>query len=206
MAERVLNTSEEEKYASIVKEHPILQVVKSEFKVYESVYVKDTYSGKGQSVAQADTERDEVFKGLKTYLKGYCNLPLLPKVDEAKAIYEIFEKHDLNLDKKSYSEESSLLQNLIKKLDTPENRQKLQNIHLLTSFDDLKAKQTAFEEIYAKQAQANAELRSVSSATSVRKALQNALKTYFGLVAVMKNIAPWNELYLDLTEVVRPFK
>ena len=41
------------------------------FAKYDEVYTKQTFSGKGKSVAEADEARDEAFVSIKNFLWGY---------------------------------------------------------------------------------------------------------------------------------------
>ena len=88
-------------------------------------------------------------------------------------------------------------------LDKPENIARLTTLKLKPAYEELKAKQKAFEDFYAEQAEANAELRALPSASSVRARLESALRAYLDLVFAMRSITGWDMLYRDLNEMVK---
>lgn len=206
LSERVINSSENGKYSIATENHPVLAILKAEYSEYKEVYTKNTYSGMGKKVSEIDAERDALFNGIKGYLRGYCLLPLLPYYSDAQELMQVLVKHNLKLNELSYAEKSSLLIKLIESLELKENLEKLKKINLESSFLALKEKQTEFEKIYSQQAEANAELRGMESATSIRTKLEDALKSYFSLVTGMKSIEVWKDLYLDLNEIIKAFK
>lgn len=205
LAERVLAVSKNEKYA-VVNGNPLLNAIEKEYQPFQSLVGKSSFSGKGQSVAEADTQRDKVFAGLKLYLKACAGVPLLPNAPLAKDLYEIFKQNDLALDKKSYADQSVLLNKLIEELEKPENKDKLKKLNLETTFGELKAKQTAFEELISSQTEANAELRQTKSASAIRKDLEKALKNYLNFITAMKDQPEYTALYTELKEVVKEIR
>ena len=70
----------------------------------------------------------------------------------------------------------------------------------------MKGKQTAFEEIFAEQAGANADLRQQKSASAIRNNLEETLKSFFGLLTAMKDVADWKLFYNDVNELVKAAK
>lgn len=95
---------------------------------------------------------------------------------------------------------------MIEALEKPENTLRITNLALETAFSELKKKQEVFEEIFAEQAEANADLRQVASASSTRKELEQALRQYLNLVTAMKDVPDWTKLYFDLNEIVKAAK
>lgn len=205
LAERLINSSKSGKYV-IIENHPLLLSLESTYANYDTVYTKSTYSGKGKDVAQLDKERDLLFSTLKNYLAAHSKLISLPLYDEAAKLYEIFRKYGLNLDRLSYSEETALLKKLIEELEKIENQNYIGNLNLTAAFDNLKEKHQEFEIVFAEQAEANADLRKLSSATSSRKELENRLRAYINLITAMKDLPDWQTLYLDLNEIVKAAK
>ena len=70
----------------------------------------------------------------------------------------------------------------------------------------MKAKHDAFELIFAGQAEANADLRQMSSASAIRKVLEKNLKSYFNLLTAMKEVSGWELFYNDVNELVKAAK
>ncbi|GIM57535.1 hypothetical protein CAPN006_19270 [Capnocytophaga canimorsus] len=69
--------------------------------------------------------------------------------------------------------------------------------------EDLKTKQEAFENLFAEQSEANAELRKTPSATTLRKDLEKALRSYLDFLTAMKSLPEWEDLYQDINELVK---
>ena len=203
MAQRVVNSSKSGKY-KIAEEHDFLKALERESAEYDKLYVKLTYSGKGEEITAADMARDKAFYALKLYLKGYKDVPSLPDVTEAAVLYKLMDQYGGNIIKMTYADESAQLKRLIVELDKPENIARLTTLKLKPAYEELKAKQKAFEDFYAEQAEANAELRALPSASSVRARLESALRAYLDLVFAMRSITGWDMLYRDLNEMVSP--
>lgn len=202
LAQRVVNSSKNGKY-KMAEEHDFLKALERESAEYDKLYAKLTYSGKGDDILTADAARDKAFYALKLYLKGYKDVPSLPDVIEAALLYEVMEQYDRGITKMTYADETAQLKSLFTELDKPEHIARLTTLKLKPAYEDLKAKQKAFENLYAEQAEANAELRALPSATSARARLEKALRTYLDLVTAMRTVTGWDMLYHDLNEMVK---
>ena len=64
LAERIISSSKNGQY-KVVENHELLLAVENEYKPYDTVYSKLTYSGKGPEIAEADETRDKAFSSLK---------------------------------------------------------------------------------------------------------------------------------------------
>ncbi|AFR35119.1 DUF6261 family protein [Riemerella anatipestifer] len=205
LAQRVINSSTNGKY-KIAESLPLLTELEEMYQIYDGAYTKLTFSGKGKAVAQADKERDEIYKNLKAFLVGYRRLALAPHSADADALYKVLEGFGIDIDRLSYSAETAQMKKLIEALDEKENKDRLGRLGISAVLDDMKAKQTTFETLFAEQAEANAELRQVASASSLRRDLEQRLKTYLDFVTIMKKRAEWSALYADLNELVKAAK
>lgn len=205
LAERILTVSKSEKH-TVANEHPLLKAIETEYDLYKHSVGKASFSGKGESVAKADKERDKVFAGLKNYLRACSGVPLLPNATLAVELYEVFKLNDIALDKKSYADQSILLNKLIAELEKEEHKEKLVKLNLGTSFADLKAKQMAFETLISSQTEANAELRKTKSASAIRNDLEKAIRNYLNFVTAMQSLPEWSTLYTELNEVVKEIR
>lgn len=186
--------------------NPLLTEVENNYNDYDEVYTKQTFSGKGKSVAQADEERDRIFVNLKNFLWGYHQIITMPNADKAQKLYEIIKSFGTDLNKLSYSEETAQLKKLIEEFEKPQNKQMLSDLLLEETFTELKQKQADFEQIFAEQVSANANLRKLPSASVARKSLEKSLRTYLDFLSVMKNQPQWNALYLEVNELVKAAK
>lgn len=205
LAQRTINTSESGNYP-VIDAHPLLAELKLKYADYDAVYTKMTFSGKGNDVANSDNERDLAYTTLKAFLNSYRKMLTLPNFQSAEDLYQIFKQFGLNLDRMSYSSQTAQLKKLIEELEKPENNQKLKDLKLTTAFDEMKDKQTAFETIFGEQAGANADLRNQNSASGIRKDLEKTLKSFFGLLTAMKDVAEWKLFYNDVNELVKAAK
>ncbi len=205
LAQRIINSSQSGNY-TIIEGHPLLMALVTSYSTYDAVYTKLTYSGKGKEVAAADKERDAAFSSIKAFLNGYRKLPFAANHTDAEALYTIFKQFGLNLDTLSYSAQTAQLKKLIEELEKPENTQRIENLTITTAFNDLKTKHQAFETVFAEQAEANADLRTIASASSTRKELEQRLRSYFSLITAMKDMPEWSKLYYDLNEIVKAAK
>ncbi len=154
-------------------------------------------------MATADKERDVAFSNMKAFLNGYRKLTSVANYQDAEALYKVFQMFGLDLDRLSYSAETAQLKKLIEELEKPDNTLRIINLSLVSAFDDLKTKHTDFEILFAQQAEANADLRQISSASSSRKELEQVLRSYLNLITAMKDVPDWSNLYHDLNEIVK---
>jgi len=205
LAQRVISISKA-LFHPVVKDHVLLTEVESAYNDFDAVYTKSTYSGKGPVVAEADARRDEPFEGVKLLLSGYAKISGCSFQQDAKDLYAIFESFGLDLDRYSYSEQTAQMVKLIEELDKPVNVSKIVRLNFTEPFEIMKSAQSAFEKVFGEQAKANAELRQMESATSLRKNLETALRNYLTIVTAMKDLDGWKELYTELNEVVKAAK
>ncbi len=202
LAQRVIDASNNGNF-TVVENNPLLLEVEKQYAIYQQVYSKKTYSGKGDVVAQADRKRDAIFSDLKQYLAGYRRIKTMDNADLAEELYQIFKDFGLGLDKYNYLKESAQLDNLIAELDKTPNKEKLTALKLSETFEGLKIAQTEFKQIYNEQAEANADLHNLPSATEIRRDLEQALRNYFALLTAMKDISGWELIYHDINEIVK---
>jgi len=202
LAGTTIEESMTEKY-SIAKDHPLLINLKKEYDSYYEVFDKKTYSGKGKLVAKANVRRNEAFIGLKFCIYGLTKVEGNTLQQDAVDLYGIFKRFGLDLNRKNYLTKSAMLSKLIEELSMPENRLKIERIHLTEIFGLLSTAQDNFENIALEQISANAQLRMMESATSLRGNLEMTLGNYFKVVTAMKEFDGWDDLYLMLNEYVK---
>ena len=201
LAQRVVKSSKNGKF-KIVEEHELLKSLEKESKEFEDLYGKLTYSGKGNEIVAADVARDKTFTALRTLLKGYKELPL-PNAADAAALYKVFEQYGTNVERMNYVAETAQMVVIFKELDKPENEARFEALKFKPAYEELKKRQNAFEDLYAVQAEANAELRKLPPATAARARLQKSLTAYLNLLEAMKDLPTWDTLYLDINEMVK---
>ncbi len=203
LVKRVLGISTKEAYV-LVLNHPLLVKLRSVADEYLLVFDKKTYSGKGELVAKADLLRDNLFNGMRNSLFGQTKMHGLTTQQDAIDLYAIFGTHGLDLSRYSYGDESSHMDKLIEDLEKPENKDKIGRVHLTEAYELMKSAQQNFELNFGEQTEANAELRSMESATSLQSRIVTALRNYLHYVEVMSSIdAGWTALYAELNETVK---
>lgn len=202
LAQRVIDASKEGKY-TVMENNELLLEVEKQYAYYYKSYNKPAFSGMGEAVAKADAARDRIFSKTKSFLRGYKGMTIMPNHGDAKALYEVFRKIGLNTNVMSYAEQTAQMKKLIEELEKTENTEKLVSLGITQAFDELKTTQKHFETLYAEQAEANAELRIVPSATAIRSKLEGALRNYFGLLEAMRDLPEWRMIYAEINELVK---
>jgi len=205
LAQRILSNIQSGKYP-VISNHPLTATLQTSYSAYDLVYTKQIYSGKGKEVATADHERDVAYTNLKAFLNGYRQLPSAPNAQLAADLYQVFRTLGLDLDRLSYSSQTAQMKKLIEELEKPENVQKITALSLTNGFAEMKSKHEAFETLFAAQAEANADLRNMTSASAIRKDLEKNLKAYLNLLTAMKDVPGWELLYSDTNELVKAAK
>lgn len=205
LSQRIINSSESGNFP-VISNHPLLTELKTMYANYDHVYAKQIYSGKGTDVASADAKRDLAFRVLKNFLNGYRNMTTLSNYQFAEDLYQIFKIYGIDMDRESYSKQTAQMKKLIEDLEKPENIQKLNALSLIPAFNDMKTKHETFEMIFAEQAEANAGLRQMKSATSIRRDLEKNLKSFLDLITAMKDVPDWKLLFADIYELVKAAK
>lgn len=205
LAQRIISNIQSGKYP-VISNHPLTKTLQNSYTEYDGVYTKQIYSGKGKDVATADHERDGAYANLKSFLDGYRKLQSAPNYQSAEDLYGVFKTFGLDLDRLSYSSQTAQMKKLIEALESQENQNKIGLLFLNTAFADMKTKHEAFETIFGEQAEANADLRQMTSASAIRKDLEKNLKTYINLLTAMKDVSDWQLLYSDTNELVKAAK
>ena len=205
LAQRIISNIQSGKYP-VISNHPLTATLQNSYTEYDVVYTKQIYSGKGKDVATADHERDVAYSSLKAFLDGYRKLQTAPNYQSAEDLYSVFKTFGLDLDRLSYSSQTAQMKKLIEALESPENQQKIALLSVNTAFADMKIKHETFETVFGEQAEANADLRQMTSASAIRKDLEKNLKTYLNLLTAMKDVSGWELLYSDTNELVKAAK
>ncbi|RZJ42029.1 MAG: hypothetical protein EOO19_14070 [Chryseobacterium sp.] len=205
LAQRIISNIQSGKYP-VITNHPLTATLQTSYNEYDQVYTKQIYSGKGNDVAAADHDRDVAYTNLKAFLNGYRKLKSAPNYQSAEDLYGVFNTFGLDLDRLSYSSQTAQMKKLIEALETPENMQKITALYLGAAFTEMKTKHEDFETLFADQAEANADLRQMTSASAIRKDLEKKMKTYLNLLTAMKDVPDWKILYSDTNEMVKAAK
>lgn len=205
LTERTITVSASGKYPMLAN-HPLMNELTTHYADYDAVYTKKTFSGKGKDVAAADYDRDVAFSSLKAFLNGYRQVISVPNYQDAEDLYQIFVQFGLDLDRMSYSSQTAQMKKLIEALELPANIEKIANLSLSVAFAEMKTKHEYFEDIFEEQTEANAGLRQMQSASSVRRSLEKTLRSYFNILTAMKDVPDWKDAYAEINELVKSAK
>ena len=77
LAKRTINSSKNGQH-KVAENTPLLAELERIYTIYDRVYTKQTFSGKGKTVATAHKERIQVFTNLKNFLFGYHQIEIVP--------------------------------------------------------------------------------------------------------------------------------
>lgn len=106
----------------------------------------------------------------------------------------------------SYSSQTAQMKKLIEALERPENTQKIANLSLSIAFLEMKTKYEYFEDVFEEQTEANAGLRQMESASSVRRSLERTLRSYLNMLTALKDVPDWKDAYAEVNELVKAAK
>lgn len=205
LSQRTIQTSNSGKYP-VLTNHPLMNELSTHYTDYDAVYTKKTFSGKGKDVAEADHERDIAFSCIKAFLNGYRQVASVPNVQDAEDLYQVFVQFGLDLDRMSYSSQTAQMKKLIEALERSENTQKIANLSLSIAFLEMKTKHEYFEDIFEEQIVANAGLRQMESASSIRRTLEKTLRSYLNMLTALKDVSEWKDAYAEINELVKAAK
>ncbi|MBW3523480.1 DUF6261 family protein [Chryseobacterium sp. NKUCC03_KSP] len=205
LTERTLTVSTSGKYP-VLTNHPLMNELTTHYADYSEVYTKKTFSGKGKDVAAADHDRDVAFSVIKAFLNGYRQVVSVPNYQDAEDLYQVFVHFGLDLDRMSYSSQTAQMKKLIEALERPENTQKIVNLSLSVAFLEMKNKHEYFEDVFEEQTEANAGLRQMESASSVRRSLERTLRSYLNMLTALKDVPDWKDAYAEVNELVKAAK
>jgi len=102
-----------------------------------------------EKLAQMDSARDTAYRSFLLYIEGLAAGTLKP--DEAAAaasILRTIDKHNRSLYRLGYATESAALYALVKELSEDDNPALLEKTGAVDRYEELRAKMTAFEELY----------------------------------------------------------
>lgn len=187
---------------TLMKDNPLVTILKTKNDNYQEVVIKKTYSGLGDPVGEADLHRDRMFRGLRRALQG---LAAFGDTDAGKAAVKLLDIFDEvgDIDNLSYADQNIVMQKLVEHMDDAENQKLLAATNLTDPYIATKMSQTAFETISRQQTDANSLLRQTKSASASRKELENSLRNLFSVVSGMRTLPEWKPLYHDLDQLIK---
>lgn len=182
-------------------ENAVFTPIQEAYDAYRRVLNKETYSGMGTEIAQKDARRDNMYLGLKEIVTGMSRFSReVSKYRDAEKLLPVFKKYG-TMNKKTYSQQSAALTSFCNDMAKEENATIVGALGLTEALTHLRNMNTNFGYSYVEQVSANADLRQKKTAVELRKPLEDALKQFYTLAEAMKNVAAWQKMYADLSEL-----
>lgn len=203
LGEQTIILSEQNNHSEVTS-NVLFQQVKTVHADYRVVVMKQTYSGMGAEVAAEDLTRDSFDLGLRKIINGYAAFTGSYKQEYALLLQKIFDQAG-SITQLSYAEESIVIGKILEKLSVSDAKNAISALGIDEEVGMLQESQNRFNSLYTEQVDANSDLRQQSSATKMRKQLEDALRAYYGLVSAMSNVEPWKDIYSDLNELLKKF-
>jgi hypothetical protein len=184
--------------------NPVFLQLETSHELYRQIVIKKTYSGIGEVLKEVDILRDRYYLNLGRIIDGFAVFETTTKSQPARVLQAMF-KETGAVTGLTYADESVVIDKLLEKLATPEGQSAITQLDISAEVQLLSDTQKRFNELYVEQVDANSDLRQQSSASAMRKELEGALRNYFALISAMKNVAPWADIYSDMTELLKKF-
>jgi len=128
--------------------------------------------GVASKLDDADIARDKAVRALGKIFSGYKNISLPAIQPHGEKLSEVFKKYGTSIAKKSYSEETHLIESLLKDLQNPNLSASITALTGVSeAIADLRNKQNAFAEVRAKYDDSMAQHQTLPSASSLKKPL-----------------------------------
>lgn len=149
-----------------------------------------------EKVVEADNKRNGAFRALKSFIKSYFKWNTEKYTLSAEKIWDVLKRHGLNLDQKTYEQESGLLKSLLIELDKPEMVEAITTLNLTELITFLKDSQKEFSAIYYSSIEEEAGKEIVIAASTLKKDAYSTLKKTVGYLNSSVYAKP--EVYKDV--------
>jgi hypothetical protein len=205
LGEQTVALSEKNSNQAVIN-NPLFVQVKTVRLNYNLIVIKKTYSGLGSELQNDDIVRDRYFLSFVRIVNGFATFDGSAKQAPAQLLQNIISETGSSVTNLSYTEESVVINKLIERLAAPEAANAVSAIGAVEEVAKLTEVQKKFDSLYTEQLDANSDLRQQPSASSMRKELENALRSYYAFISSMSAIEPWKDIYSDLNELLKKFK
>ncbi len=119
---------------------------------------------------EMDGKRDEKIKAINYLVMGLIHLPNTDIQNSAKKVVSIFEHYGVSITRKSYTEQTSLVESLLNDLANPELQSSIDLLSGLNQLiSELRTAQTDFEEAKVNYEAEKAGLKTKENATRIKK-------------------------------------
>ena len=193
-------------YNSILENNPLLDRLQTQYSYFFDSFEKKTYSGLGVELRNLDKKVDKTLNGFKKLIKGYAEQPVASTAKGAELLLATMKQIGLSISVVSYGSQIEYIDKLISEYSKPANKSYIMGLGLTLVFDNLKSIQEEFKMLFLVQVKENAKLREIPSASNIRPQLEDALESFFNLVRSMKAIPVWENLYMDLNQLIKSYQ
>lgn len=139
----------------------------------------------------ADAQRDKALRALGKIFSGYKNIALPHIQQHGEKLSEVFKKYGAKTAQKSYSEETHLIESLLKELQKPDMMLSVSALMGVSeAVAELRMKQDAFAEVRSKYDDSVAKHQTSPSASTLKKPLfeliNKKLVTYLSAMEIVE--------------------
>lgn len=142
----------------------------------QDAFNREQRSQFSQRVRQADSKRDNLFRGIKYRLRGFLISANDAERTAAQLIWRIIERNGIALDKMKLNTESSNLNKLLAELKSPDAVAALLLLGLTAVFAQLAVAQQEFEDVYQSRGVDDTERKEYDAASTIRIDFEQALE------------------------------
>ena len=194
-----LNDNEE------AKNHPLFAVMVTSYNNFVPLIPKSATSGMSPMVRQLASEVYGYLKGIRKIAEGATQFPNTEKGVAGAKVAEIIAKGG-KLYAQRVGEADFSTTSVITELNKPENAPYITALGLTEELQALTDAKARHDEQDTLRLDADSALRQTDSATKARPEVEGALKDWLNSITAMRKIEGWQDLYSDLSEVVKAAK
>lgn len=156
------------------------------------------------TLRRLDDLRDNGFVCLRGHVKADTTRLNDTIAKAANVIYRIFKNHGLTLHRKSYEQESALLESLFKELDKADMQQELVVLGLTAVYEELKQAQSNFHNNFVLRSASAPNVEELIAASRAHKPVKRllGLLTQYINVKVDRKKAPFEALAVSIGDLV----
>lgn len=203
LALRFINISKKPEHAFIHTDR-LLAKLEEAYTLYEQVVLKKTYSGLGDDLEAADLVRDKAFAQLRDFVRAAANMDGHIYQPHAQLLLaEVYALIGDGTNQLTYAEQTMIMEQFLIKMDEAPRQAAITGMAATDQYNAIKDAQAAFEDMYHSQAHANADLRAIPTASSLRTKVEDTVRAYAGMLTSYKDEPNYDKLYLELNEVVK---
>ncbi len=173
--------------------------LKSSFDAFDIAIIQDRKTGFTNSLSELDAERDSLYIGFTSYLRGCLKMPSVPKIEAAKSLLAIIEKYPY-IPSLRQRDETAALTNLLQDIKAPEA---VEQINLLGAMDFVNAieeKNTAFENMYNQRTQKEAQTI-LEETKKARQAVEGAFRAVVSAINGLED-AMGGDAYREISDQI----